>query len=545
MSGANGHDDWPAAEASVLGALLLGAPFAEVARILDPEHFTRHEAKLIFRAIATLAAADTAADVTTVTAQLTQTDHLQAAGGQAALSALARETPTPANVAAYARAVRDQADCARLRQVVQANDGAELLAAAQGVLAARATLSVPPAPNIVLRHIADIVAERREPQWLAGLHEVLERDVLAMLAGSRSTFKSFIAQHWAMLAAVSGEPVVILSAEGAGLDRRTDAWMRTYAPAVDLRNLKLYALERALNLNAPATLAALREAIDAAGCTPALGMIDTFSKFAPGLDENDNAAVALYLATVSEWLRAHYRCTWLFVAHSGHADAARPRGAYTLMANPDAEYIVKRPDLAAMEVTVSRERFKDSPSLPPLAYHAEVVDLSRLDSYGKPVTSLILRDTDLPPMRPMLSGKNQKALLAEIERRAAAPDCVGIWTEGELREIGRGLGMGKQSARDAVLGLRNLGYFTASVGGCRLAHLPEQGQKGQKRAERQDSARAVGAEKAEGSIDPCLSALPSAPPSAADPAQLSADVGAANTCQRCGGEGCKWCEQQP
>ena len=34
---------------------------------------------------------------------------------------------------------------------------------------------------------------------------------------------------------------------------------------------------------------------------------------------------------------------------------------------PDAEYIVSRPDPRGMTVTVSRERFKDSPALPPLA----------------------------------------------------------------------------------------------------------------------------------------------------------------------------------
>jgi len=468
MSVTNGHDDWPTAEANVVGALLLGAPFGEVARIVGPEHFTRPDAALIYRAVSALASAGNATDALTVAELLRQTDHLQAAGGLAALSELARTTISPKNAAAYARMVRERADCSRVKKLAQESDGAELLEAVQRLATARTALNAPPASTIALRHIADIVAERREPQWLRGLHKMLERDVLAVLAGSRSTFKSFIAHHWAMLTAVSGEPVVILSAEGAGLDRRTDAWMRTHAPAVDLRSLKLYAFERALKLNASATLDDLRQANDAMGCNPALTVVDTLSKFAPGLDENNNAEVALYLATVGNWLREHYRCTGLLVAHAGHGDARRPRGASSLMANPDAEYIVERPDPIGMTVTVTRERFKDSPSLAPLAYTAEVVDLGRLDSYGEPVTSLVMRDAAVPAAgKPELHGRAQRQLLAAL--RAQSSEDAGIWTLADIREIGRKAGLQRNTARSAAEALTFSSHLTATIGGWKLA----------------------------------------------------------------------------
>jgi AAA domain/DnaB-like helicase N terminal domain len=146
-SAANGHDDWPTAEANVLGALLLGAPFAEVARILGAEHFSRPDAVLIYRAIATLATAGVPVDVTTVTTLLTQSGHLQAIGGDAALSALARTTPSAANAAAYAHIVRDGADCRRLQQLARQNDGPELLDGAHQLLSARAALALPPEPE--------------------------------------------------------------------------------------------------------------------------------------------------------------------------------------------------------------------------------------------------------------------------------------------------------------------------------------------------------------------------------------------------------------
>ena len=340
---------------------------------------------------------------------------------------------------------------------------------------------------IQLRHIADIVAERREAQWLGGLHKILERRVLAVLAGPRNTFKSFIAHHWAMTAAVNGESVVILSAEGAGLDRRTDAWMRTHAPALDLRGMKVRALERPVNLTSISTLEALQKGIgDCIGSDhkqqewyPALIVIDTYSKFAPGLDENDNAAVALYLSLLTSELRDFLPwelgkgCTVLLVAHAGHADAKRPRGASVLMANPDAEYMVERNDTTAMTAMVTRERFKDSAALPPLAYSAEVVDLGRTDSHGEPVTSLVLRDADLPAAiatrRPELHGRAQRQLLAAL--KAQATDGAGIWTLADIREIGRKAGLAKGSARSAAEALTFTPHLTATVGGWRVTEV--------------------------------------------------------------------------
>lgn len=337
-------------------------------------------------------------------------------------------------------------------------------------------------PRVLLRHIADIVAERREAQWLKGLHKTLERNVLAVLAGSRNTFKSFIAHHWAMTAGLNGESVVILSAEGAGLDRRTDAWMRTYAPHVDLRRLNIVAMERAVNLNSSEIVKELQEAIGGhyditgkkVGNWPALILIDTYSKFAPGLDENDNAEVALYLAKLSVDLRLYFEgCTVLLVAHAGHADAKRPRGASVLMANPDAEYIVERPDPTAMMATVSRERFKDSASMAKLAYAAEVIDVGRLDRYGEPVTSLVMRDTEAAAVvevkLPALRGKAQKQMLAML--RAETNGTEGrIWTLEDMRALGRKGGMSKATARSAVEALTFTPHMTATTGGYRLSN---------------------------------------------------------------------------
>ena len=40
-------------------------------------------------------------------------------------------------------------------------------------------------------------------------------------------------------------------------------------------------------------------------------MVDTFSKFSAGLDENDNTKVAAYLAMLAEYIRDAFHCTVL------------------------------------------------------------------------------------------------------------------------------------------------------------------------------------------------------------------------------------------
>lgn len=283
-----------------------------------------------------------------------------------------------------------------------------------------AKAEAPDAKRIVLRPIHEIVAEQREPQWL--IHRIIERDVLAVLAGPRGTFKSFVALDWAMRMALADHPGVLLSGEGGGLDRRVAAWMIQHRPDYDLAQIPLVALERAVNLTVDDQMLELSEALRGLPdeACPAFIVIDTMSKFSAGLDENDNGQVAAFLGALTRELREEFRCTVLLVAHSGHGDAKRPRGASALMCNPDVEYIVTRPDAGAMTVSVSRERFKDTASLAPLGYEARVIDLGRRDSYGDPVTSLALVTADAPPILSSKGrGRNQERLaiaLKELHR---------------------------------------------------------------------------------------------------------------------------------
>ncbi len=109
------------AEQAVLGGLMLEASaWDTVADRVRAEDFYRPDHRLIFEAIGALAGNAKPCDVVTVSEQLERMGQLDDAGGLAYLATLARDTPTAANVRAYAghrsRALAAaQADHGRLR----------------------------------------------------------------------------------------------------------------------------------------------------------------------------------------------------------------------------------------------------------------------------------------------------------------------------------------------------------------------------------------------------------------------------------------------
>ncbi|HVS75468.1 MAG TPA: replicative DNA helicase [Steroidobacteraceae bacterium] len=113
------------AEQAVLGGLLLDpSAWDQVADAINESDFYRPDHRLIFEAIGALAGAAKPCDVVTVSEQLERTAKLEPAGGVAYLSTLARDTPTAANVRAYADIVRERS---LLRQLIKA--GTEITSA--------------------------------------------------------------------------------------------------------------------------------------------------------------------------------------------------------------------------------------------------------------------------------------------------------------------------------------------------------------------------------------------------------------------------------
>ena len=188
------------------------------------------------------------------------------------------------------------------------------------------------------------------------------------------------------------------------------------------------------------------------------------SKFSPGLEENSNNEVAAFLANLSESIRDRHRCTVLLVVHVGHGDQPRPRGASALMANPDAEYIVERLERSGMTVTVTRERFKDSPVLPPLAYIAEVIDLGRVDKSGEPITSLALVAADAPARKAIGTGANQIKVMTALREWCRANEGEHIGSD-VLTYLFKAQGIKPKRKPEVLKFLVNAGVLTPAVGG--------------------------------------------------------------------------------
>ena len=110
------------AEQSVIGALMLDKQsWDKVADMLIEEDFYRRDHQLIYRGIRILAEKQSPLDVITLSESLEQLGWLEECGGLAYLATLAKETPSAANIEAYANIVREKSI---LRQLI--HSGSEI-----------------------------------------------------------------------------------------------------------------------------------------------------------------------------------------------------------------------------------------------------------------------------------------------------------------------------------------------------------------------------------------------------------------------------------
>jgi hypothetical protein len=311
--------------------------------------------------------------------------------------------------------------------------------------------------------------------WL--LEPYIERNASILLFGDLGTLKSFLALHWALATAFAGHQVVYLSAEGKGLGRRIkgcarhrwgDDWER------ELAKVPFFGIERPLNLSAAVVVADLVLTLEAGAITPALIVVDTVSKNSDGRVESSTEDATAYLNQIDRELRAAFGATVLMVHHTGHAAKDRARGPYALMANTDANFKVERPDLSKLIVTVTAGRMKDTESPAPFSMEGKIVETGDTGKDGKPVTTIVLVPSEVvavsAPRRP--TGKAQKAILTELERRQREGGLTA-WTIDDLRQIAtKELEIGRTSARDAIRSLTETGFLKQTIGGLALGYLP-------------------------------------------------------------------------
>ena len=106
------------AEMAVLGGLMLDARgWEQVADVLSAEDFYRQDHQLIFGAIGALADLGLTVDAITVSEHLNKSSQLQQVGGLGYVATLANDTPSSANIRAYAEIVRERSQLRSLLRV--------------------------------------------------------------------------------------------------------------------------------------------------------------------------------------------------------------------------------------------------------------------------------------------------------------------------------------------------------------------------------------------------------------------------------------------
>ena len=108
------------AEQAILGGLLLNnSAWDDVAERVGARDFYRKTHRQIFEVIAQLVEEENPCDLVTVSQALTQLGQLEGIGGMTYLSELARNTPSAANITAYAEIVRERSILRQLISVSQ------------------------------------------------------------------------------------------------------------------------------------------------------------------------------------------------------------------------------------------------------------------------------------------------------------------------------------------------------------------------------------------------------------------------------------------
>jgi hypothetical protein len=312
----------------------------------------------------------------------------------------------------------------------------------------------------------ELLMTQRPPDYL--IDALIETNTTVGIVGPPESGKSLFAANVAVCVAAGARfhgrrcsqgLVVYLWGEGQqGAARRLQAIERYHD--IDLQKAPLVVSKVATSLLEVSELDRVRAAIKSAeerfGLKLRLLIVDTLARFIGGGDESTAHDMGRFLAAVDA-IRGEG--TAIICHHPGHEDQKRARGSSSWKAALDSEYaLAKRGDV----VTLTCQKMKDGSKPEPLKFQIAAVSTGAVQPDGTPVQSVVLLATDAVSVLRPLTGKNQRALLSELQRRAVEADAPDGWSEFELRKIGREICGSKSSAKTAVLALIQHEYVVAA-----------------------------------------------------------------------------------
>ncbi len=321
--------------------------------------------------------------------------------------------------------------------------------------------------RIPIKTLREVLREHQPPSYV--LRPYIEANATTLMSGEPGTFKSFIALDWACRAAAGlpavgqmhAEPpqrVLLIFAEGKGLQRRLSGWLRSQAKgstdtngvaAMVEKHLSL--IERPINLSSEKTLAALVAELDARRFEPDLVVVDTLTRNSDGCVEESNSHAQKFLNQLDREIRGRYGSAVLLIHHLGKDPGKGARGPSSLVANTEAEIIVSHDDKDKRIVRVEFGRVKDTESPAPFALQGKIVPTRYLEG-DKEITTLVMVQAELSVRgdgKRKIGGKNQKKLLDALETDRQQHG-ARAYTQTELRKLAEEAGLDTRRITEVI-----------------------------------------------------------------------------------------------
>jgi hypothetical protein len=326
------------------------------------------------------------------------------------------------------------------------------------------------ARKMALQSISDLL-DRQPAEWL--VKGTLPRRGVAALFGASGTGKTFAAVDLAFAVAagrpwfdyrVTAAPVVYLCLEGsAGFAQRVKAYTQNSAVEGDI----LF-FDGDFLLTRQADVDALVAAINRAGMTGAVIVIDTFAAATAGLDENSGSEMGAALSACKR-LAAGVDGLVLLIHHTGKDQTRGLRGHSSMLAALDAAIEVNGGQDGEPHTWTAR-KVKDGQAGRPHHFDLRQVFLGR-DSDGDEITSCIVI-----PSEPRAEAVGQKALTGKARIavfKTLQAEAVPM-AKDELAKRLVAAGINRTSVYRAITELTEMGLIVEALHKVTIPEPPEQ-----------------------------------------------------------------------
>ena len=146
--------------------------------------------------------------------------------------------------------------------------------------------------------------------------------------------------------------------------------------------------------------------------------------------------------TAAKHVAARTSACVVLLHHPSKGDGAALRGHSSLAAACDTIIRIEVEELTGVR-TATLVKSRDHATGLQLRFELEPVTLSERDSFGEPLTTIIVRPSTQPAPKPRPTGQRQRELLGELERRYRTGERQ--WDEATITKAGRDLGMPRNS----------------------------------------------------------------------------------------------------